>query len=138
MKLVRSFFYLLISIALIILLFWGLTKFVPWFPTINRFFFYALTLFFIVTAYQLFTSTLRSTRSLKTIIKAVGYTGFQIFRIVIIIILLGACLIYLGQVVLANKDLYQNLRIVGLVAFALFSIQIALSFINQFLFPIND
>lgn len=138
MKLLKSLFSLLISIALISLLFWGLSKFVSWFPTINGFIFYFLSFWFVYVAYKLFSSMLRSIEPLKTLVKATGYTAFQIFRIATVVILLILCLLYLGQTILTNKDLYNGWQLIGLISFCIFTIQISLSFLNQFLLPIND
>ena len=133
-----SLFSFLISIALICLIFWGLTKFVPWFPTINSFIFYFLSFWFVYVAYKMFASMLRTIQPLLTIVKATGYTTFQTYRIVLVVILLILCLIFLGQAILTHIDLYNGWQFIGLISFCIFVIQISFSLINQFLLPIND
>lgn len=138
MALLKSLFSLLLSITLISLLFWGLSKFVLWFPTINNFFFYFLSFWFVYVANKLFSSMRRSIKPLMTIVKATGYTTFQIFRIITLVILLILCLVYLGQIIFANTDLYNGWKFVGLLSFCIFTIQLSIGFLKQFLFPITE
>ena len=138
MALFKSFFSLLLSIILISLLFWGLSKFVLWYPTINSFVFYFLAFWFLYVANKLFSSTLRSIKPLMTIIKETRYTTFQIFRIVTLVILLILCLFYLGQTIYSNAALYNGWKFIGLLSFCIFTIQLSIGFIKQFLFPITE
>lgn len=138
MKQLTSFFWLLISIALVSLTFWGFSKFVPWYPTINNFIFYFLSFWFVFVAYRMFTSMLNSIKPLIEVVKVIGYTTFNIFRIVIMIILTIVCLVYLGQVILINKDLYEDWKLIGLISFCIFIVQCSLTFINQTLSPLDN
>lgn len=138
MALLKSLFSLLLSITLISLLYWGLSKFVLWFPTINNFFFYFLSFWFVYVANKLFSSLLRSIKPLMTIVKAIGYTSFQIFRIIILVIMLILWLVYIGQIIFANTDLYNGWKLVGLLSFCIFTIQLSIGFLKQFLLPINE
>lgn len=138
MALLKSFLSLLLSIVLISLLYWGLSKFVLWYPTINNFIFYFLAFWFLYVANKLFSSILHSIKSLKIIIKDIGYTSFQIFRIVAIVILLIICLAYLGKTIYSSTDLYKGWKFVGLLSFCLFTIQLTIGFLKQFLLPINE
>lgn len=138
MRLLRSEkFEFLASLVFISFLFWILTKFVLWFPTLNSYVFYLLSLLFVYFSYRsffqmydAFTAIIRFRTEVKR-----GFSFFQIFRIVTVVILVIFWLIYLGQIILHNINLFPDWQLIGIVSFSIFTVQISVLILNAQLFP---
>lgn len=126
----------IISLILVGLLFWGFTKFVTWFSDIGNVWLIVLSFWFLYISYRFFIVFIKQFAVLKKGIKIFGHNSFYIFKAAITTIFLLICLFYLGQVILEAKDLYVGWRIIGLIAFSIFCIQIALSIGIQFYNPL--
>lgn len=131
-----SLFSLIVSIALFGLLFWGLTKFIVWYPTFNNFWFYFLAFWF-AWSIRIMPSRFRLIKSGMEITKITGYSTFEKIKVSAQFIFLVAGWWYLIQAIIANYHLYQGWAIVGLISFMLFVILSTLSLIGSIIVPMD-
>ena len=136
MSTAKSILSTLITAALLVLLFWGLSKFILWFPTINSIIFYFLTFILFFESIRLFTTMIQSISQLRQFIKTTGISGSHVFKIIFIAIILVVCLVYIGQIILTHNDAYSGLQYIGLFALCLFILQSSLSILTQMFSPI--
>ncbi len=131
-----SIFSLLISIALLGLLFWGLSKFIVWYPTFNSFLFYFLAFWF-AWSIRLMPSRFSAIKSGISLKKITGYSTFEKIKVSIQFIFLVVCWWYLIQAIITNYQLYQGWTIIGLICFMLFVILSTLTLIASIIVPID-
>jgi hypothetical protein len=136
MKLLTSIFSLLVSIVLFGLLFWGLTKFIVWYPTFNSFLFYFLAFWF-AWSIRLMPSRFRLIKSGIGLTKITGYSNFEKIKISAQFIFLVACWWYLIQAIITNYHLYPGWTIIGLICFMLFVILSTLTLIGSIIVPFD-
>lgn len=135
MDIIKSIIWFIISLALISLAFFGLSKFVVWYPTFNSFLFYFLAFWFALGSIRLIPSRICIIQSSIKIVKTLGYSTFQVLKIIIQIILLVVCWVYFVHTILTNTGLYQNWEIIGLISYILFVAISTLSIIGSMLSP---
>lgn len=131
-----SLFSLIISIALFGLLFWGLTKFIVWYPTFNSFLFYFLAFWF-AWSIRIIPSRFRLIKSGMVLSKITGYSTFEKIKISTQFIFLVACWGYLIRAIIDNYHLYQGWTIIGLICFVLFVILSTLTLIGSSIVPLD-
>ena len=117
-----------LSVILIALMFFLLSKFVTWYPTFNSFLFYFLAFWF-AWSIRLIPSRIIAVRTAIKLNKSTGYpTSFK-YKFPLLII----CLSYLVYTIIINADLYQSMLILGLIGFLLFVILSTLTIIGTML-----
>ncbi len=131
-----SLFSLIISVALFGLLFWGLTKFLVWYPTFNTFLFYFFAFWF-AWSIRIMPSRFRAIKAGTGLMKMTGYSTFEKIKVSIQFIALAACWVYLIQAIANNYHLYQGWTIIGLICFMLFVILSTLTLIASIIVPID-
>lgn len=131
-----SLFSLIISVALFGLLFWGLTKFLVWYPTFNTFLFYFLAFWF-AWSIRLVPSRFKAIKAGIGLMKMTGYSTFEKIKVSIQFIALAACWLYLIQAISNHYPLYQGWIIIGLICFMLFVILSTLTLIASIIVPMN-
>ena len=80
MDTIKSIIWFIISMALISLAFFGLSKFVVWYPTFNSFLFYFLAFWFAFGSIRLIPSRLRIIKSSINTSKTLRYSTFKILK----------------------------------------------------------
>lgn len=131
-----SLFSLIISVALFGLLFWGLSKFIVWYPTFNAFLFYFLAFWF-AWSIRIMPSKFKAIKAGTDLIKITGYSTFEKIKVSIHLIVLVACWAYLIQTIINNYHLYQGWTIIGLICFMLFVILSTLTIIGSIVVPMD-
>lgn len=131
-----SLFSLLISITLFGLLYWGLTKFLAWYPSFNNFLFYFLAFWF-AWSIRLMPSRFKVIKSGIGLTKITGYSAFEKIKVSVQFISLAACWVYLIQAIITNYHLYQGWTIIGLICFMLFVILSTLTLIASIIVPFD-
>jgi hypothetical protein len=131
-----SLFSLIISIALFGLAFWGLTKFIVWYPTFNNFWFYFLAFWF-AWSIRIMPSRFKAIKAGMDLMKMTGYSTLEKIKVSIQFISLAACWWYLVQAIIDNYHLYQGWTIIGLICFILFVILSTLTLIASIIVPMD-
>lgn len=136
MKLSSFLFSLIFSIAFFGLAFWGLTKFIVWYPTFNNFWFYFLAFWFALSI-RIMPSRFKTIKAGRDFMKITGYSTFEKVEVSIQILALAASWVYLIQAIINNYHLYQGWTIIGLIGFILFVIFLTLTLIAGIIVPMD-
>ncbi len=131
-----SLFSLIISVALFGLLFWGLTKFIVWYPTFYTFLFYFLAFLF-AWSIRIMPSKYKAIKAGISLSKTKGYSTFEKSKVSIQLLFLAACWWFLIQSIISNYHLYQGWTIIGLICFMLFVILSTLTLIAGIIVPMD-
>lgn len=118
----------LLSFILIALLFFGLSKFVTWYPTFNSILFYFLAFWF-AWSIRLIPSRIKAVGTAIRLNKSIGFSSYFIVEV----FLLLACWTYLIYTIVSNIGLYQSWALIGLIAFLLFVVLSTLTLIASML-----